>query len=101
MRDFTYHDYLGYAGAEPFNDGSEPMIHTLKSGLDIIADNTGVTICGTVGTCTVAFDLYEARTENKKNIVSAAQEWIQELENLPKHEQIALLHHIGLDNIAG
>ena len=101
MREFTYDDYLTYAGAEPFDDGAEPMIHELESGMDIIADINGVTLCGTVGTITIAFYLYEARGGRKRGVEMAAQEWIEELEDLTKHEQIALLHNIGLKNIAG
>lgn len=101
MREFEWHDYHTYAGAEPFTDGSEPMIHTLESGLDIIADGSGVTLNGTVGTMSVAFILYEARCESKQAVESAAKDWIEELEDLAKHEQIALLHNIGLKIIAG
>ena len=101
MREFEWHDYHTYAGAEPFNDGAEPMIHTLKSGLDLIADGNGVTLNGTVGTMPVAFTLYEARWESKQAVESAAKDWIEELEHLAKHEQIALLHNIGIKNIAG
>ena len=101
MREFTYNDYLTYAGAEPFENAEEPMIHELKSGLDIIADGNGVTLNGTVGTMTIAFYLYESRDGRKRNIESAANEWIQELESLTKHEQIALLHNIGIENMAG
>lgn len=101
MREFEWHDYHTYAGAEPFDDGSEPMIHTLNSGLDIIADANGVTLTGTVGSITIAFHLYESRDGRKRNIESAAKEWVEELENLAKHEQIALLHNIGIKIIAG
>lgn len=101
MRDFVSDDYLTYAGAEPFIDGEEPMIHELKSGLDIIADGNGVTFSGIVGTITIAGFLYEARNNSKRNVESAAKDWIQELEPLAKHEQIALLHHIGIKIIAG
>lgn len=101
MREFTYNDYLTYAGAEPFKDGEEPMIHTLASGMDIIADGNGVTFNGIVGTITIGGYLYEARNNCKRNIESAAQDWIEELEPLTKHEQIALLHNIGIDIIAG
>ena len=101
MREFTYDDYLTYAGAEPFSDGSEPLIHTLTSGMDIIADGSGVTFSGIVGTITIGGYLYEARNNSKRNVYGAAKEWIEELEPLTKHEQIALLHNIGLDMIAG
>lgn len=101
MKDFTYNDYLTYGGAEPFDDGAEPMIHTLKSGLDIIADANGVTLTGTVGTITIAFLLYESRDGKKRGIESAAKDWIEELADLPKHEQIALLNNIGLKISAG
>lgn len=101
MREFEWHDYHTYAGAEPFNDGSEPMIHTLESGLDIIADGNGVTLTGTVGTMTIAFYLYESRDGRKSSVESAAKDWIQELETLEKHEQIALLHNIGMKIVAG
>ena len=101
MRDFTYNDYLTYAGAEPFDNGEEPMIRTLDSGLDIIADANGVTLNGTVGTITIGFFLYESRDGRKRNIENAAENWIEELEDLTKHEQIALLHNIGLKNHAG
>ena len=101
MREFEWHDYHTYGGAEPFNDGAEPMIHTLKSGLDIIADANGVTLTGTVGTITIAFFLYESRDGSKRGTESAAKDWIEELEELPKHEQIALLKNIGLEVTAG
>lgn len=101
MREFEWHDYHTYAGAEPFNDGSEPMIHTLNSCLDIIADANGVTLTGTVGTITIAFCLYGSRDASKRSVESAAKDWIEELEPLTKHEQIALLHNIGLGMIAG
>lgn len=101
MREFKFHDYHTYAGAEPFGDGSEPMIHTLTSGIDIIADGNGVTFSGIVGTITIGGFLYESRNSSKRNIECTAKEWIDELEPLKKHEQIALLHNIGIDIIAG
>lgn len=101
MREFEWHDYHTYAGAEPFDNGEEPMIHTLESGLDIIADASGVTLNGTVGTMSIGFFLYESRDGRKQGIESAAKDWIEELEGLKKHEQIALLSNIGLKNHAG
>ena len=101
MRNFTNADYDLYAGAEPFKDGEEPMIHTLKSGLDIIADGNGVTLNGCVGTISIGFNLYNTRNSRKRNVESAAQAWIEELEPLTKYEQIALLNNIGLKNMAG
>lgn len=101
MREFEWHDYHTYAGAEPFTDGSEPLIHTLGSDMDIIADANGVTLTGIVGTLTIAFCLYGSRDGSKRSVESAAKDWIEELEPLAKHEQIALLHNIGLEIVAG
>lgn len=101
MREFNMHDYEVYAGAEPFRDGEEPMIHTLASGLDIIADYSGVLLEGYVGTRAITYNLYDSATHIKRSAECAAKEWIDELEPLKKHEQIALLHNIGLKNPIG
>lgn len=101
MRNFTRAEWDLYAGAEPFRDNEDPTIHTLKSGLDIIADGTGVTLAGSVGTVTIGFNLYGTRSGKKSQVESAAQAWIEELEPLTKYEQLALLNNIGLKNMAG
>lgn len=101
MREFTRADYEIYAGAEPFRDGEEPKIHRLETGLDIIADGSGVSMAGYVGTTSVFYRLHESRTHIKKSVTCAAREWIEELEPLKKHEQIALLHNIGIKCVTG
>ena len=99
MKNFTKNDYEIYAGAEPFKCGTEPQIHTLGCGLDIIADQGGVTLNGCVATKDVAFELFTTRNPYTSIIISAAQEWAKELEGLKKHEVIALLTNIGIENL--
>lgn len=101
MREFERNDYDQYAGAEPFAGGEAPMIHTLESGLDIIADGSGVSLAGSVGPASIYYRLYESRTRSKPNITLDAMEWVEELEPLTKHEQIALLHNIGFQCVRG
>lgn len=101
MRKFNRNDCDLYAGAVPFRDGEEPMIHNLDSGLDLIADGSGVTLSGYVATTSIFYRLHESRNHIHRNITLVAHEWIEELEPLNKHEQIALLHHIGIKCITG
>lgn len=101
MRKFDRNDYDLYAGAEPFRDGEDPMIHKLESGLDLIVDWSGVSLAGYVGTTAIFYRLYESRTHIKKSATCSALEWIEELEPLKKHEQIALLHNIGIKCVTG
>lgn len=98
MRAFTEEDYWTYAGAGPFRCGTEPQIHTLECGLDLIADFSGVTLNGFVGSKDVAFLLFETRNPFTSTILQAAEEWIKELDGLKKHEVIALLTNIGIEN---
>lgn len=99
MREFTTEDYMIYAGAEPFKGGEEPMIHTLECGMDIVADYNGVSLNGEVGTRSVAFILHECRHHTRMLGESAAKDWISELDGLKKHEIIALLTNIGIENL--
>jgi len=41
---FTESDWHGYAGAERFNDGSEPLIKEIGEGTVMVFDNSGLTV---------------------------------------------------------
>ena len=97
MRDFTKADYEIYPDATDYRNGEKPQIHELKSGLDIIADWHGVMLYGYVGTKAIAYQLYKSRIHIKRSTDCAAKEWIEELEHLQKHEQVALIRNVGIE----
>jgi hypothetical protein len=45
VKPFTKNDWYGFAGAEPFADGSEPMIgYDNEQNIMVIADGTGISL---------------------------------------------------------
>ena len=44
VREFTKNDWYAFAGAEPFEDGSDPVCVNLTDNLMLIADNIALTL---------------------------------------------------------
>ena len=99
MRQFIMDDWMSYAGAEPFKDGSDPEIeHLEKSGFVIIADRNMVTIIGNIATKDLVYNVAD-RPYNKAVMLQIANEWAKELKDLDAKDLVMLMHAIGINSV--